>query len=56
MKCKICKEKVKVCYDCGKQFKDENDIGCVNTDFFGDGKTVINRHICRDCFKRITGK
>ena len=53
-KCKKCNNEVdNRCSDCKKEFKSVDDIACVKTDFFGDGKSVHYRHICIKCAKKL---
>ena len=55
MECKKCNEKVVKCKDCNENFKSDDDVCCVKTDLFGDGKNVLYRHICKKCALEITG-
>ena len=49
-KCDKCKKEVIKCDYCDNDFKSDDEIGCVKTDFFGDGKKVYYNHMCRKCY------
>ena len=53
MKCNKCNKEVDKCKDCDSDFNSADDICCVKTDFFGNGKNVYYRHICKKCANKL---